>query len=279
MPRPELLTPPVMQAEITQLLSYPIKSCGALSHEQAEVTSLGLSADRQWMLVDSNGLFMSQRKHPSMALIQPQLNGGTLLLNAPGMSAIEVPNDSSEATKVQVWNDHLLASLSDAEVNQWLSQYLQNDVRLVRFGQYSQRLIDPDYAQAAEQVAFADGYPILVTHEASLHTLNQQLSTAVNMSRFRPNVVLRTEAAAWAENNWLQLSQADLTLDLVKPCGRCVMTGVEQSSGVQTGSEVLKTLKSQFAHQGKAVFGMNAIPRIKQQKVSLQVGQSLQINQ
>ena len=58
------------------------------------------------------------------------------------------------------------------------------------------------------------------------------------------------------------------------------MTGIEQQTGIQTGSEVLKTLKQQFAHQNKAVFGINAIPKLAdQQPVQLKVGMALKVTQ
>ena len=268
-----------MPVKITGLYSYPIKSCGALSHDSTAVTELGLEHDRHWMLVDADGLFISQRKHPQMALIQPQITDQQLRVQAPGMSDMQIPNVSAQAVDVQVWKDQLTAAQSPEHINQWFSDYLHTAVRLVRHASHSQRPIDTAFASAGEQVAFADGYPILITHQASLDDLNKQLSAPVGMDRFRPNVVVESDLAAWAELSWSQLSHHHGTLDLVKPCSRCVMTGVDQRTGTQTGSEVLKTLRSAFAQQDQAVFGINAIPRTGNRVMRIQLGESLQLQQ
>ncbi|MCB1582312.1 MAG: MOSC N-terminal beta barrel domain-containing protein [Xanthomonadales bacterium] len=252
------------QAIITQLISYPIKSCAGIEYQIIQVNALGLAGDRQWMLVDDNGVFLSQRKHPCMALIQPQIQDNNLIVNAPGMNQLVLDVQSvQEPVEIKVWQDSFLAQTLGETANQWFSKYLGFTVRLVQYTNVSHRLIDQEFAQRQQPVAFADAYPILVTHESTLSQLNQQLSQPVDMSRFRPNIVVSTQQPAWDELNWQQLQTTDLQLDLVKPCSRCVMTGVEQTSGQQTGAEVLKTLSQKFAHQGKAVFGVNAIPQLK----------------
>jgi uncharacterized protein YcbX len=266
-----------MPVNITGLFSYPIKSCGALSHDSITVTELGLEHDRQWMLVDAEGLFISQRKHPGMALIQPRITGQQLTVEAPGMSVLDIPDAAGQTVDVQVWKDQLTAAEGPEHINQWFSDYLHTPVRLVHHASHSERLIDTAFAKAGEQVAFADGYPILITHQASLDALNARLSAAVGMERFRPNVVVKTDQAAWTELHWQQLSHQDGTLDLVKPCTRCVMTGVDQHTGTQTGSEVLKTLRTTFAHQDQAVFGINAIPRMHKGGMTLRRSDSLQL--
>ncbi len=266
-----------MQVKITQLTSYPIKSCAGVAHQTATIDRLGLTGDRQWMLVDKNGLFLSQRKHPKMALIQPRLTPSGWVVDAPGMNTLAIePAALAEALTVTVWKNTFTADANHPAADQWFSQFLGIDCRLVRYGEHSHRPIDPDFAQQDDEVSFADGYPILVTHEASLQDLNQQLSTPIDIGRFRSNIVVQSTAGPWQELHWQTLSDQNLRLELVKPCKRCVMTGVEQTTGAQTGTEVLKTLKQQFAHQNHAVFGINAIPRFKQQ-ATLAVGNLLTV--
>ena len=55
--------------KVSELFVYPIKSLGGISLNEAEVTDRGFKYDRRWMLIDSNGNFLSQRKIPQMALI------------------------------------------------------------------------------------------------------------------------------------------------------------------------------------------------------------------
>jgi len=269
-----------MSAVISQLISYPIKSCAGVSHQTTQLDRLGLQADRQLMLVDKNGLFLSQRKHPRMALIQPKLTPQSLTVNAPGMHQLTVnlQEPSKQALQVTVWQDSLPADAMQQPVNQWFSEFLDVPVRLVKYKQQSQRRIDPEFAKLGETVAFADGFPLLVTHEASLEQLNQHLEHTIEMNRFRPNIVLKSKCNAWDELQWKSLSGQGFRLDLVKPCSRCVITGVEQSTGIQTGTEVLMMLKNKFAHQNQAVFGINGTINLTgYQTIELAVGQNLAI--
>lgn len=265
-----------MTVTISQLISYPIKSCAGVQHQATELTAMGLRGDRQLMLVDKDGLFISQRKYPQLARIQASPTAQGLTVNAPGMEplTVDLPTSNQPHLKVTIWKNSLSAESFESVTNQWFSTYLKTAVKLVKYGRQSHRPIDPDFAQFGETVAFADGYPLLIAHEASLKQLNQHLSNPIGMDRFRPNIVVSSEAAPWDELNWLALSAAQFKIDLVKPCTRCVMTGVEQSTGQQTGSEVLMTLKQKFAHQDQAVFGINGIARITE-SVGLSVGQTL----
>ena len=270
-----------MQAKIQQLFSYPIKSCGSISHQVAEINSMGIKYDRNWMLVDSDGLFVSQRKFPQMALIKPVIESQQLRVNAPGMAELCIQIDGVTSTMdVTVWRDTLSAEVSHESVNRWFSEYLKTEVFLVRYGDISQRQIDPEFAEPNQTVAFADGFPLLVCHQSSLHALNQTLSQTIDMNRFRPNVVVSTAHGAWDECHWQQLSNQNLSLELVKPCSRCVITGVDQATGIQSGTEVLKTLKNKFSFQQQAIFGINAIPNIIGKSIGqLAVGMTLEITQ
>lgn len=253
-----------MSVKISELITYPIKSCAGIKHKKIGINEMGLKGDRQLMIVQEDGLFMSQRKHPNMALIQPEVISSTRLkLSAPNMSDIELDySNGSEVKQVKVWKDTFKAIEISSEVDDWLSEYLGTHLKLVKYDAVSRRLIDPDYAKGEQHVAFADGYPILVTHQSTLDAVNQTFSDTINMSRFRPNIVIESNQDAWQELNWKKLKHNDLVLELVKPCARCIMTGVDQNTGIQTGTEVFKTLKSKFPHNDKAVFGMNAIPSL-----------------
>ena len=268
-----------MTVTITQLYSYPIKSCAAIEHQDTTLNQMGLQGDRQLMLVDENGLFLSQRKHPMMAMIKPSFTDQGLSVKAPGMETISIDlhHTTEPSMKVKIWEDDLQADAMQTPINQWFSDYLNTSVSLVKYGKQSHRAIDPDYAKNLETVAFADGYPLLVAHQATLVQLNQQLKKPIGMDRFRPNIVVQSDLPAWDELNWLGLSDDSVQIDLVKPCTRCVMTGIEQTTGKQTGTEVLMTLKKKFAHNDKAVFGINGIAQIEG-SVELRIGQNLKPN-
>ena len=74
---------------LAELTLYPIKSCGGIALQEASITPSGLASglihDREWMVVDAQGHFITQRTHPAMATITPSLEQNEMVLKAPGM--------------------------------------------------------------------------------------------------------------------------------------------------------------------------------------------------
>ncbi|HSY27829.1 MAG TPA: MOSC N-terminal beta barrel domain-containing protein, partial [Burkholderiaceae bacterium] len=58
---------------LTELNLYPIKSCAGIALQEATVTPFGLMSgciyDREWMVVDHAGNFLTQREIAQMACI------------------------------------------------------------------------------------------------------------------------------------------------------------------------------------------------------------------
>ena len=49
---------------------YPVKSCAGSAPREAVLTETGLDLDRQWLVVDPAGVFVTQRELPRMALVR-----------------------------------------------------------------------------------------------------------------------------------------------------------------------------------------------------------------
>jgi len=60
--------------------------------KKKKCTDDGLAFDRYFTLVDAKGTFLSQKQHPKLSLVKPQLDASTLtlLLTAPHMPTIEL---------------------------------------------------------------------------------------------------------------------------------------------------------------------------------------------
>ncbi|XP_073878682.1 molybdenum cofactor sulfurase isoform X7 [Macaca fascicularis] len=56
---------------VTNLYLYPIKSCAAFEVTRWPVGNQGLLYDRSWMVVNHNGVCLSQKQEPRLCLIQP----------------------------------------------------------------------------------------------------------------------------------------------------------------------------------------------------------------
>ena len=273
---------------ITQLFVYPVKSCAGVAVQEAILTETGLEFDRAWMVVDADGLFVSQRELPRMALVQPQLKQYEMVLRAPGMLALHVALDTvEEPVTVQVWKDRVQAYDMGAVAAQWFSDFLGRPLRLVRFDPDFRRLSSLEWTGGVEAPnQFADGFPVLVTSVASVGALNERLAAAghaaVGVERFRPNLVLAgIEAHDEDRVDMFHISAADAVVQLqpVKPCSRCPIPDIDPATA-QSSPEVGDTLRSyrQDARvNGAITFGMNAIVREGAEQV-LRVGQTVGAN-
>jgi hypothetical protein len=124
------------------------------------------------------------------------------------------------------------------------------------------RAVSQDYGQPGDEVSFADGYPLLLISEASLADLNTRLPRAVEMRRFRPNLVVDGEMP-YAEDGWRRLRVGKVEFEGVKNCSRCIFTTIDPDSGEKhPDREPLRTLSTYRRRpQGGVFFGQNLIPR------------------
>ena len=146
------------------------------------MTATGLSihgaGDREWMVVDPAGHFVTQRELPRLALVAVGASHGELALSAPGAAALAVPDAAyGNAIAVEVWRHRGRGIDAGDAAAAWLSTWLGTAVRLVRFDRSTPRACNPDFAGASgAHTLFADGYPVLVLGTASLDDLNTRLA-------------------------------------------------------------------------------------------------------
>ncbi len=255
--------------QVSALYIYPIKSCGGLARGMMEIGKNGPVNDREWMIVDESGTFLTQRELPPMALIQPSLTAKHLIITAPNMGEIAVSmaeDDAAPARPVTVWRDTVLAADAGDEVATYLSDYLKQPVRMVRMPSKVVRRVDMTYARSEAQTGFADGFPILVISEASLAELNRRLvarsQDEVSMRRFRPNIVVSDVGAPFAEDAWYAFTIGGVSFDVVKPCARCKITTVDPATGeVLVPKEPLATLATFRNSERGVLFGQNVVHR------------------
>lgn len=266
-------------AVIAELNIYPVKSCAGIPLQHATLAATGLGGDRHWMLVNERRRFVTQRESPRMALIAPHPEGAGVTLSAPGMPALFVPGTATAPAEVTVWRDRCAAFDEGDQAAEWLSSFLQQPVRLVRFDTAQRRLSNQEWTgEIQAQNEFSDGYPILAISNASLADLNGRLPQPLPMNRFRPNLVL-DGLQPYDEDRIGELHAGPIRLRVVKPCTRCKVTTTDQATGVAQGPEPLNTLRGyRWNAQLKGVlFGQNVVVAAGI-GAELQVGQALQID-
>jgi len=241
---------------LSELSIYPVKSCGEISLEQAKLSPFGLEFDRRWMLIDEQGIMLTQRKHARMCLIHSRLSNGQLTVNAPGMASLSIQT-TDKKINATVWKDSCSAFDCGEDASNWFSTFLNTPARLVYFPDDELRQVDLDYAKPGDITAFSDGFPYLLISQASLDDLNSRLQTPVEMTRFRPNLVV-TGSEAFAEDQWKRIRIGDIEFSLVKPCSRCTIPSINPATAEKT-AEPVKTLASYRLRENKIFFGQNII--------------------
>ena len=191
---------------VSALHIYPIKSCRGLDLTAVRLDRLGPLYDRRFMLVDEAGRFLTQRELPRMALIAPRLGPTALQVSAPEMPMLKVAMSQPGAKRIaiQIWQQQGEAEDAGEHASSWFSQFLERRCRLVRLPADSGRPVDPAYAGPDARVAFSDGFPLLLTTEASLADINGRMERALPMNRFRPNIVVRG-GEPYAEDRWKRI--------------------------------------------------------------------------
>lgn len=274
---------------LSDLVIYPIKSCGGISVREATITPAGLMTDyiydREWMVIDEDGDFLTQREYPRMAQIVPRIKADTLELRAPGMLRLDIPLDlpapeHARVRQVRVWDDIVPAYDSDEVAATWFSNAIGRPCRLVRFHPDAKRRADAKWVGDREvPTLFSDGYPVLIISTASLDELNRRLMEngrqALPMNRFRPNLVI-SDTLPHEEDMADTLTLNGAVLKPVKPCTRCSIPSVDQMTG-QAGEDPLDMLAAYRANpkmNGAVTFGMNAI-LLEGEGAMLRVGQEV----
>jgi uncharacterized protein len=277
-----------LQATVSRLFLYPIKSCAGVEVNEALLIETGLELDRAWMVVDADGVFVTQRELPRMALITPQLKHSDMVLRAPGMLALHIAIDKVEtATTVQVWGDTVKAFDMGNLAAQWFSDFLGQPLRLVRFDPDQKRLSSKKWTGDIDaENQFADGFPILVLSEASVELLNAKLTALghapVGIERFRANVIL-SGLDAHDEDRLdvihIATTEGEVRLKGVKPCSRCPVPNIDPKTALSSPEvgDLLQGYRRNELIGGAPSFGVNAVV-LQGIEHGLRVGQGVQAN-
>lgn len=246
-----------MSARVVALHTYPIKGCAGIALTGGFLTPAGLAHDRTFMIVDEGGGFRSQRREPLLATIRPEIadDGRALSLHAPGVDAVRVAVDLDGPRRpVELFGNPYRGIDQGEPVAAWLTRVLGAPSRLVRVPPEHDRVTD---GETPGRAGFADSGALLLTSHASWAELNRRIaergSDGVPVERFRPNIVVDGWTEPHTEDLVRELSVGDTELAFAKQAIRCVVTLVDQRTGVRAGPEPLRTLADYRRVPGKGV--------------------------
>ncbi|WP_203693069.1 MOSC domain-containing protein [Catellatospora coxensis] len=256
---------------VASIFTYPVKGCRRMDRDTAMVEPWGLEGDRRWLIVDEDGLGLSQHQHRELVTMRAVSRSGRLTLDAPGLATLDLaePTDG-EATEVQVYRQRPPAPVRAAspKADAWLKRLLGRTARLVWLDNPAASLVPwPVPAGSGAEVSFADGTPLLLANTASLDAFNDWLAVSddperpLPMIQFRPNVVV-SGATPWAEAEWVgrRIRIGGAVFHGVGECARCAVATIDQDTG-QQGREPLRTLAKRRNVDQKLLFGLQLTVR------------------
>lgn len=261
---------------VSGLFSYPIKSCAGISSESLDLhTDLGIYGDRVVALVHPDtGKVLTQREYPQLARVRvkPDLieSGNMLLLTADidGVPvAVAMPFAPFQDVKRSCMVHKDAASGYDIGSSDFFRMLIGFKPKCVLLDEKDPRKHHSGLLGETITLAYADSHPVLLTTTASLTAVNAILRDTghevVSMSRFRPNIVAQS-VMPWEEDSWKMVKIGTAILEYAKPCGRCVMTTIDQATGVLDASqEPLRTLARIRPAKGGPLFGAYYVVREK----------------
>lgn len=238
-----------MNASVSQLFRYPIKS---MIGEPCNTLTIGLSGalgDRVWAIRDEKrGGIRGGKKIPSL-----------MTLTA---SFVEAPTSEGSSPAIITAPDGESCSTQSNEINSWLSDKLNHPVTLwpllpadaldhYRRGapdseDFEQELREifartpdeplPDLEVFAEVMEYEsppgtyfDAFPLLIMSEQSLASMAaHRPESQFDVSRFRPNILLNCEGfeGPYPEQQWVgkTIKLGETLLKILVDCPRCSMT-------------------------------------------------------
>ncbi|KAM4029387.1 molybdenum cofactor sulfurase isoform 2-T2 [Anomaloglossus baeobatrachus] len=260
---------------LSHIYLYPIKSCAGFQVAQWSVAEQGLLFDRNWMIVNENGVCLSQKQESRLCLIHPSIdmNKNIMTVQAKGMYPIEIPlNDESklraQICQNKVCGDRVHTYDCGDEIAKWLSSFLARKCRLIRqsssFHRYAGAKRRGPVDASSPSLSLVNEAQYLLVNAASVSHLSQKIALREDADhadeiqehqmtqRFRANLVIDSNIP-FQEEEWNEVFISSLHFKVSGKCTRCQIICIDQTTG-EKKKEVFQTLSS--SREGKATFGM-----------------------
>lgn len=224
--------------EISDLLCFPIKSCGWVRLSEFECNQIGVQSgnirDRTFMIIDKDGNFVTARAHPKLVKVVPKIEGQLMTIHGPGMIILTV--DIARLLKItpikaNVWGQTVDAVDAGEEAARWFSRYIFQDDFGLRLVFYPASLPTRDVRDVnkifdttikSDTGALHDATSFMMINEGSIAELNTRIKDPVTPLHFRPNFVVKGPGA-FDEDQWKWVKIGDeVVFRNVKPCTRYV---------------------------------------------------------
>ena len=282
---------PINTGALRDIFIHPIKSCGAVRLSSVYISALGLAGDRLWQVIDADSGRLTQRQHPRLATVRPELlDHGGIRLSAFDMATIDIDPPNSPPITVTTTQLKIPVTAIDAgdAAAQWFTALTGTTARLVTLADGTGSRLPGDLDVFGQNSAFTDAAPVLVTSTSSLDWLLERSAEDITMDRFRPNLVV-SGFEPWEEDRWatFRIGEAECLSSI--PWPRCPIPQIDQTNAKRHREPALvlrahrwctdaSALNDPFRPflEGNALFGIGTA--IAPAGVQLHVGDHVKVN-
>lgn len=255
------------QVKLSQVVLYPIKSCGGFKPNGSwAIGPRGLIYDRTWMIVSAAGTALTQSLEPRLALVHPHIDMNRRLLHirfSGYADSVSVPLDETDncenvngsLCQSKVCGDRIKGVDCGDAVASWLSSHLGRiGIRLVRQLQEDKRQGN----EVKKALALSNKAQFLMVSAESVSWLAEQIQDDLCIreglvDRFRANLIIEGPIPPFSEKKWSKIKIGTQHFSVDGPCTRCGVVCVDQATGERT-NEPLRTLSK--ISQRNIHFGM-----------------------
>jgi uncharacterized protein YcbX len=241
---------------VAGLWRYPVKSMQGEELDAVPVSERGFLGDRAYALIDKESGKIGSAKNPRR---WPKVLDYRAVFREPPS-----PDRSSPPVRIDFPDGSGSVSSDSTDVNDRLSRAFNRAVVLSSAAPvapsleeywpdidglaHRETVTDEAIALGAPPGTFFDFSAVHLVTTATLGALSRAYPQGrFHWHRFRPNLIAESEAEGFPENDWVgrRISIGDeLTLEVLIPCPRCVMTTLAQSD-LPLDSGILRTVAQQ----------------------------------
>ncbi len=248
-----------MNKILSKIWIYPFKSLPGIEMNEAFLTNAGLEYDRNWMLIDHTGKFITARENSQLFKFSIAINNENQSLNIGypiNNSFVHFPiqPESGNSLDAELWGKQIKVIHPSKEVSDFFSESLQQKVKAVYANQNSNRIIESINLNRF-RINLADGYPFLILGEASIDNLSMGFNENIDIRRFRPNFVF-SGGIPYEEDTWSQVTIGDNTFLCEKKCARCKVVAIDPDS-IHFNPQILTLMNQKRKEGNKVMMGMN----------------------
>jgi len=213
--------------QVAALYLHPIKACAPLAVPRLDFLPDGrVAGDREWAVLNDEGVASWQGAHPALALLQPRFEGDELVLSAPGQAEVRLPRSCDERPgRAGFWNEKT-CSVDEFEAFDGGDAAADMLTRLCGAPLRLARVSEAAVLRPLNNAVHIIGRPAV--HE---------IDAALDLRRFRANIVLDgPELLPFMEESARALVWEGGRIELYAPCVRCIVPDVDPQTAAVDAS-------------------------------------------